>query len=193
MNHDLFYAGVVSDKQVKWTYSRPIADNGFLAFFHMSSVTRKPFFSMCLVMSKRTLEGVQLPCRIYCRTGRLIVWPVSYVVRVFARSVIGPGFESPSGHMLFLHMCHLHTPPPLTRPELEPRTLSECGCMFTTELSGHTVGMWHRVWSWAFQVRFEFMDQYKTENILIKLGYIYIGQKQTKNCSWIAKNIDCYR
>ena len=36
------------------------------------------------------------------------------------------------------------------------------------------------------------MDQYKTENILIKLGYIYIGQKQTKNCSLIAKNIDCY-
>ena len=47
--------------------------------------------------------------------------------------------------------------------------------------------------SGAFQARFEFMDQYKTENILIKLRDIYIRQKQTKNCSLIAKNIDCYR
>ena len=29
------------------------------------------------------------------------------VVRVFARSAIGPVFESLSGHMLFLFLCHL--------------------------------------------------------------------------------------
>ena len=33
------------------------------------------------------------------------------------------------------------------------------------------------------------MDQYKTENILIKLGYKYIGQKQTKIAHWLPKTL----
>ena len=48
-----------------------------LSFLSYERRHKKTFFSMCLAMSKQTLEGVQLPCRIYCRIGRLIVWPVS--------------------------------------------------------------------------------------------------------------------
>ena len=67
------------------------------------------------------------------------------VVRVFAMSAIGAGFEISSGHMLFLQVRHLPPPPPapMTRPRpgFEPRTLPEYTCTLTTELSGHTVSM----------------------------------------------------
>ena len=86
----------------------------------MSETTRgsaksKPFIGVCIhILPERrgrpqTLEGVQIPCRVYGLACD------SLVVRIFARSAIGPGFESPSGHMIFLHDRHLPPPPDPTR------------------------------------------------------------------------------